>query len=132
MAISGSPHVQVHEVGGVRAQQGLAHDVTVQLGDRHGGRPRVADPHQRALDARVVGGERRAARTAELDPAGPDLAGRAGRRGGQHPAHRGRPGLEPLGGRVAQQRLAEHAALEEVEVLLTLELVARAQLLGQR
>jgi hypothetical protein len=33
---------------------------------------------------------------------------------------------------VAQQRLAEHAALEEVEVLLALELVARAQLLGQR
>ena len=53
------------------------------------------------------------------------------RRGRQHAAHGLGAGLAQLGLRVAQQRLPEHPALEEVEVLLALEDGGCAELLGQ-
>ena len=116
------------DVGGVAAQQGVAQRAPVI-------RPRlrpeqVADPQRRgpgargALqgvdDQRVVGRQRRAGRAREgLRAVGAGLAPRLGLRG-----HR--QALEDLGVRravdrelgAAQQRLAEHARLEEVEVLL--------------
>ena len=84
------PHVQLHEVRRVGAQQRLAHrlgaaseSISSATGTRP--RPRFAEPHERALDRSWSVVSERAARAAELDPARAELARRARRRGASMP-----------------------------------------------
>ena len=124
----GGCDVERDEVGGVAAQQRVAQRAAVvrrrlraeQVADPHRGGPGARGALEGGDDQRVVGRQRRAGRAREgLRAVGAGLALRLGLGGHREP-------LEHLGVRravdrelgAAEQRLAEHPRLEEVEVLL--------------
>ena len=106
---------------------GLPGTVRIVAQVRHGQRlrPRLAEPRESRLHRLVVRGQRRAVRPAELV-----LADRLRGSRRQHLPDHVEARLVPLRRGVAQQRLPEHPALEEVEVLLAPDDVAGE--LGER